>query len=353
MNKVIGILGGGQLGRMTVQAAERLGYKCHIYTPEQNSPASQVAADTTISGFGDDATLALWAQSVDVITYEFENVTLAAVQQLEQYKPVYPNSEALRICQDRLYEKSFCAELNIPTAPWLPVISGEEATQAAQHFGVPLIMKTARLGYDGKGQMRVDGVDDAPMAFFALNHTDVIAEALVDFDFEMSVIVARGIDKQMACYPPVKNIHRDGILHQTQAPAELPQALAQQAMQIAQTLAEKLDIVGLLAVEMFATKDGRIMVNELAPRPHNSGHWTLDAAMTSQFEQLVRAITGLPLGPADATHQAVMTNLLGDDIHNLTAYQNRADAHIHFYGKTDAQPGRKMGHVTEIIKKYN
>ncbi len=351
---VIGILGDGQLGRMTIKAATDLGFRCHVFGTIPDSPAAQVCADATLSvSYTDAAKLARFASAVDVITCEFENVPAEAFHILSQFTvPVRPGGEAFSIASDRIKEKTFLHSIGVPTTPWRAVTGYQEVQEALAVFG-EVIMKTVRMGYDGKGQMRFDNAVDAMAAWKTLNQDTAIAEAVVDFDREISVIVARGLDGKMAVYPAVENLHKNGILIQTTAPApRLAPTLAFHAESIARTIAERLNIVGLLAVEMFVTRDGEILVNEIAPRPHNSGHWTMDACYCSQFEQLVRAICGLPLGSTDWHHEAVMTNLLGEEV---SKYRDILDSDprlkLHLYGKKDARPGRKMGHVTQLFQK--
>jgi 5-(carboxyamino)imidazole ribonucleotide synthase len=345
MKKTIGILGGGQLGRMTAEAAARLGITAHIYTPHSDDCALQIAADFTVAGFDDLAALTAFARSVDVVTYEFENIPAVAVEEIEAIVPVYPNSAALRVTQNRVREKSLCRDLDIPTAPWREVKNLADAAAALAEFGA-IIIKTAEMGYDGKGQWKITSEKD--LAAVAFNN-QLIAEGIVKFDFEISVIAARGLDGEIKCYPPVRNEHKNHILWQTHAPAELPPAMAKCAEDYTKLLAEKLNIIGLLAVEMFVVS-GEILVNEMAPRPHNSGHWTIEGAATSQFEQLVRAITGMPLGDVTPRGKFVMTNLIGDDFTGGKKLAKELGGVFHDYGKQEIRPGRKMGHVTHQIK---
>ncbi len=346
----IGILGGGQLGRMIAQAAARLGYRCHIYCPETDGPAAQVAARHTIGGFEDETRLRDFATAVDVVTYEFENIPAGPVEMLAEMVPVRPNPRALRVAQDRMEEKRFASTLGIATAPWLPVRSEAEAESAILTIGRPAMLKTARLGYDGKGQIKIGAGDDAKAAWRGLGGAPCVLEGFVDFAMEVSVIVARGLDGAMLAYPAVENRHKNGILDVTLAPAEISPATAAAARDAALRLTKALDIVGLLAVEMFVARDGGILVNELAPRPHNSGHWTLDACATSQFEQLVRAICGLKLGGVDVFCPAIMQNLIGAEVEQWRAALDDPRAKLHLYGKSETRPGRKMGHVTRLLR---
>lgn len=344
---VIGILGGGQLGRMLAIAAARLGYHCHIFAPEVDPPAAEVAAKFTRADYTDAAAMAAFAQSCAVVTYEFENIPYEPVKAIAELVPVRPGTEALRITQDRLFEKDFCTSRGIATAPYRAVANPADLCAAATALGVPLVLKTRRMGYDGKGQYKVTSTDDAAAAFAALKSNALIAEGFISFRRELSVVLARGLDGSIASWGPVENIHRNHILWRTHAPAVIAPTLAADVERLATSLVEGLDYVGVLAVELFDCGD-RILVNELAPRVHNSGHWTLDAAITSQFEQHIRAICGLPLGAADRLCDAVMENLIGDEVETWPALLAEPNTKLHLYGKTEARPGRKMGHVTRL-----
>ena len=343
----IGILGGGQLGRMLAMAAARLGYHCHIYAPEADPPAAEVAAQFTRGEYTDAAAMAAFARSCAVVTYEFENIPFDPVAALARLVPVRPGTEALRISQDRLFEKDFCSARGIATAPYRPVANTEDLCAASTAVGLPLVLKTRRMGYDGKGQAKIGHVDDVPAAFAALKSDQLIAEGFIGFRRELSVVLARGVDGSIVSWGPVENIHRNHILWRTYAPARIEPVLAAEAERIARTLAEGLDYVGVLAVELFDCGD-RILVNEMAPRVHNSGHWTMDAAVTSQFEQHIRAICGLPLGDGGRLCDAVMENLIGDEIAAWPALLAEPNARLHLYGKAEARPGRKMGHVNRL-----
>ncbi len=347
----IGILGGGQLGRMTAQAAARLGYRTHVFCPEADSPTAQVTDRATVASYRDKGALDQFARSVDVATYEFENIPSFTVEVLAQRVPVRPGLTALKVCQDRLAEKDFISARGIPVAPYRPVPDPSALEPALADIAGAAVLKSTRMGYDGKAQAMIRAPGDVAGARERIGDQAAILEGFVDFDFELSVIAARGLDGTIACYPPVENRHRDHILAETIVPARLPPDEAQRAGDIAHDLIEALDMVGLLAVEMFHTGDGRLLVNELAPRPHNSGHWTLDACATSQFEQLVRAICGLPLGAVDRHSDAVMTNLIGDDAESWHDLLAEPGARLHLYGKAEARPGRKMGHVTRLTPK--
>jgi 5-(carboxyamino)imidazole ribonucleotide synthase len=344
----IGIIGGGQLGRMTAMAAARLGYRSHIFCPDNDCPASQVAT-ATIAAYEDYEALARFADRVDVVTFEFENIPAESVRVLSQHVAVRPGWHVLETAQDRLLEKSFFNSIDVGTAAWSPVLNLTGLKGAVAAHGRPAVLKTARFGYDGKGQVKIDATTSLDEAWAEMNGAPAILERFVDFERELSIIVARGLDGTAVCFDVVENRHRHHILDQTLAPAVMTPASRQQAEKIALLAAETLGLVGLLAVELFETRDGQLLVNEMAPRPHNSGHWTLDACATNQFEQLVRAICGLPLGSTQRHSDAVMTNLIGDDINQWMHFLGQADACLHLYGKTEARPGRKMGHVTQLI----
>jgi 5-(carboxyamino)imidazole ribonucleotide synthase len=345
---IIGILGGGQLGRMTALAAANLAYRCHIYCPDANSPAMQVSPLATVAAYDNEAALEKFADAVDVVTFEFENVPAATAALLATRKRLYPRAAILDICQNRLKEKDFLRAHGVATTPYRKVTSAGELASAFGEIGPRTILKTARWGYDGKGQIAIEPGVDVAAAWSSLKTSEAILEARVDFACEISVVLARGADGDIASYVPVENQHKHGILATTIAPASIASSLANLADTIARNIAEAIDLVGVLAVEMFVTKDGALIVNELAPRPHNSGHWTIDACVTSQFEQLVRAVCGLPLGSTAVRSEASMTNLIGPDV----AYWREAVAEprtkLHLYGKADAAPGRKMGHVTRL-----
>ena len=347
----IGIVGGGQLGRMLARAASRMGYKTHIFTPDTDSPASHVATKTTIGAYQDGAALRAFAQSVDVITFEFENIPAETLEMLDQIVAVRPKPSVLFTTRHRLREKEFIRAQGIATAPFAPVRSDEELAAAIKTIGTPSVLKTSEMGYDGKGQVVIKNAADAAKAWATLGRTECILEGFIEFSAEASVIVARSTLGEARCYPLVENIHRDHILHRTIAPAPFIDAHQEQATRIAKTLAEALDVVGLLAVEMFVTPGG-LLVNELAPRPHNSGHWSMEGAPTSQFEQHIRAICGWALGDTSAIRPCEMINLLGDDWLQWQEYAKLPEAHVHLYGKTDARPGRKMGHVTMVKRAH-
>lgn len=353
----IGILGGGQLARMTALAAARLGYKCHIFCTNRDEPALQVAARHTLAAFDDKAALEKFAKSADVVTLEWENVPLLALDTIARYQAVHPNVNVLRVSQDRIEEKTFARKIGLGTADFAAVQSAGELERVLKNFASPAILKSARMGYDGKGQVEIKPGMKAEAAWKEMGGQSGILEAFVDFACEISVIVARRGDGAMANYPAVENIHRNHILAETYAPARIEKRIAEEAESLARAFAEKLGVVGLLAVEMFVLRKPDhnahcVLVNEIAPRPHNSGHWTIDACAVSQFEQLVRAICGLPLGTTLPHSQAVMHNLLGNDIQRWPDLLKEPDACLHVYGKKEARPGRKMGHVTYLKEKW-
>jgi 5-(carboxyamino)imidazole ribonucleotide synthase len=351
-NGVIGIVGGGQLGRMSALAAARLGYRCRVLTPEPDSPAGQVSDGITLGDYEDTQALCDFAARVDVITFEFENVSAEGLELLAALKPVFPSPSVLRISQDRIAEKSFLNGAGAPTAPWRAVETLAELQQAAAELGLPSILKTTRLGYDGKGQALLRRPADLARAFAELSPKPLILEGFVDFACEISVIVARGANGDIAAFDAVENSHRDHILDMTFAPARIPEATAAESQALARHVAEALELVGLLAVEMFVAADGSVLVNEIAPRPHNSGHWTIDACAASQFELHIRAVAGLPLPAAIRHSDAVMKNLVGVEETALWPQIVAAPGLIpHLYGKAEARPGRKMGHVTRLFPK--
>lgn len=346
----IGILGGGQLGRMTAMAAARLGYRCVVLDPEADAPAADVAAHHLQAAYDDEAALADFIRRVDVVTLEWENVPVSALERLAQARPVRPGAAVLEVTQDRLAEKRFLNGHGIPTAPFMPVDDAAGLRAALAAIGPNGILKTRHLGYDGKGQIRLDpAIPTAPEeAIAALQGAPGILEGFVDFARELSVITARSPSGELRSFPPVENRHADQILIETIAPAELPAGVAAAAVDIAERIARTLALEGLLAVEMFLAADGRLLVNELAPRPHNSGHWSLDAAGVSQFEQLVRAICDLPLGDPTPICPSTMQNLLGHAVDAWAEILAEPGARLHLYGKRAVREGRKMGHVTRL-----
>ncbi len=349
----IGILGDGQLGRMIALAAAPLGYRCHVYGPEADSPAKQVTPYATTAAYDDRAALARFADAVDVVTFEFENVPADTAEIIAAIKPVRPGPNALRIAQDRLKEKDFLRSIDVATTQYREVASAEALVRAARDIGPRGVLKTVRGGYDGKGQVAIRADTDLAAAWREMGAEIGILESYVDFLCEISVIVARGIGGNWATYVPVENHHAHHILDTTIAPARIAPEVAMRAEAIARHVADRLELVGLLAVEMFVTSTGQVLVNELAPRPHNSGHWTIDACITSQFEQLVRAICGLPLGSPERHSDAVMKNLIGANIGRWRDALAEPAAKLHLYGKAKAAPGRKMGHVTRLLPRRN
>lgn len=344
----IGILGGGQLGRMLAMAAKRLGYRTHAYCPDKDSPAFDVCTHHTVAGYDNQKALAAFAQAVDVVTYEFENIPLEPLKAIGD--KIRPSLSVLETSQHRLKEKTAVNKFGIKTAPFAPVHNQTELEATISKIGLPAVLKTATLGYDGKGQAMLDAKTNLATAWKSLAANEAILEGFVDFKMEISVIVARGADGKMVAYCPVQNTHKNHILHETIVPAPISLALAAKAESIAKTIAKELGLGGLMAVEMFVTGNNELLVNELAPRPHNSGHWTIDAAVTSQFEQTVRAICGLPLGNPSRLCNARMLNLIGDEANDWQKYVAMPNAKLHLYGKKESRPGRKMGHVTFLEK---
>ena len=339
----IGILGGGQLGRMLAVAASRLGLKAHIFEPGANPPAGQVADQVTTASYEDEAALHRFAQSVDVITYEFENIPTSALDILEQIRPIHPGRRALAISQDRLSEKEFLTGLGLKVAPYANVTSAAEAEAAAQSIGTPSILKTRRMGYDGKGQVRLKNVSDMEQAWQAMQGAPSVLEGFINFSHEVSVIAARTSDGQVACYDPGENVHREGILHSTTVPAILSAAQRMDAVLLAGQILNALDYVGVMGVELFVTADG-LIVNEIAPRVHNSGHWTQNGCVICQFEQHIRAVASWPLGDGSRHSDIRMENLIGADMDRVPELR-KTNAALHLYGKSEVKPGRKMGHV--------
>ena len=342
----IGILGGGQLGRMLAMAAARLGFRTHIYEPAPNPPARDVAHALTTAAYDDQAALRAFAAAVDVITYEFENVPTAALDLLDSLKPIRPNRRALATAQDRLLEKDFLTSLGIACAPYAAVAKASDLDGAIAAIGTPAILKTTRLGYDGKGQMRLMSPADAPAAKAALRQESVL-EGFIDFSHEVSVIAARGLDGSVACYDPGETVHRDGILHTTTVPARLTASQRSDAILMAARILTALEYVGVMGFELFVTPKG-LIANEIAPRVHNSGHWTKNGCAVDQFEQHIRAITGWPLGDGSRHSDVVMENLIGDDILRVPKIARETGAALHLYGKGAPRPGRKMGHVNRM-----
>jgi len=349
----IGILGSGQLGRMLAMAALKLGLRCHIYAPESDAPAYDAASERTVAAFDDEAALARFADAVDVVTYEFENVPIGCVEFLEKRKPVRPAARALAASQDRLAEKTFLREIGLATAPFCAVPDAAALGPALAKIGRPAVLKTLRLGYDGKGQAMIREGSDLLALHRALGGGPMILEGFVAFDCEASVIVARSLEGATVAYDLCENEHDRHILARTHVPARVPPGVEAEAKALAAKAIEALDYVGVLAVELFVARDGaggaRLIVNELAPRVHNSGHWTIEGAQTSQFEQHIRAIAGWPLGSPARRGRIEMSNLIGDEADEWRDILAQPDVSLHLYGKLETRPGRKMGHVTRVF----
>jgi 5-(carboxyamino)imidazole ribonucleotide synthase len=347
LGSTIGILGGGQLGRMLTLAAARLGMKTHIYCPDAESPAFDVTPRSTVAAYDDEQALAVFASRVDVVTYEFENVPLRTAQFLAELKPLRPGAKALGISQDRLAEKAFLSINRIPVAPFAAIPDTELLTAELKEIGLPAVLKTTRLGYDGKGQQLIKKRSQAAAAFEALAPKPLVLEAFVPFDKEISVVVARAVDGDIAAYEPAENVHRDHILKTSTVPARIRGRTAARAIEIAGQIATALDYVGILGVEFFVLPGGKLLVNEIAPRVHNSGHWTEAVCVTDQFEQHIRAVCGWPLGDPTRLADVVMENLIGDEIAAIPAGLD-AGIRPQAYGKAESRPGRKMGHINRI-----
>jgi 5-(carboxyamino)imidazole ribonucleotide synthase len=351
----IGVLGGGQLGRMFAMAARRLGYRVHTLAPEDDTPTGQIADVEVKAAYDDLEAIRAFARKVDVVTFEFENVPAAAAAAAEAHAPVRPNGQALAIAQHRVREKTFLQQLGLPVPPFAAVHDAAELITALKRIGRPAVLKTASFGYDGKGQTRIDDAADdqaAAAAWTRLGTGEAVLEAFIDLACEVSVIGTRGLAGEWSYFGPIENVHRHHILDVSTAPASVPAALAKEAIEATRTVMNALDYVGILCIEFFVSRDGRLLINELAPRPHNSGHLTFDACRTSQFEQQLRAICGLPLGSAELIQPAAMANLLGDlwseGEPDWAAALSLPDVKLHLYGKTAARPGRKMGHLTAL-----
>ena len=347
----IGILGGGQLGRMLALAAARLGFKCHVFSPSPDSPAFDIVHRVTCADYGDTQALDRFAADVDVVTYEFENVPADTATFLAARVPVLPDPAILATTQDRLVEKNFVAGLGIRTAAFADVASPAHLGAAIERIGLPAVLKTRRFGYDGKGQVTIKNGTDPDAAWREVGGQACILEAFVPFEREVSVVAARGHDGSVECFDVTENEHRDHILKTSRVPAALSDADAAQARSIAETIAQKFGYVGVLAVEMFALRAGELLVNEIAPRVHNSGHWTLDGASVSQFEQHIRAVAGWPLAKPIRHGRVEMTNLIGRQVEDYRRYLTIPGVAVHLYGKTAVRAGRKMGHVTRVFEK--
>ena len=353
----IGVLGSGQLGRMLAIAARRMGYRVHTLSPGEDTPTGQVADLEITADFEDLDAIRAFAKGVDVVTFEFENVSTEAAAAAAELAPVRPSGSALHITQQRAREKAFLADHGFPTTPCAAVHTLDELAVALGIIDVPAIIKTAAFGYDGKGQHRINSIEDAERVWGLIGHQEAVVERLVDFSHELSVVAARGLDGAFAHYGAIENTHRNHILDLSIAPARVPLQVASEAVDLTHSIMEKLEYVGVLCVEYFLTQDSRLLVNEIAPRPHNSGHLTFDACVTSQFEQQVRAVCGLPLGSTGQLRPAAMANLLGDLWLNGEPDWSGAlalpEVKLHLYGKTEPRIGRKMGHLTAMADKVD
>jgi len=347
----LGILGGGQLGQMSAIAAKKLGISCIIFTPEHGSPASQISQQTIIADYSDESALRKFANSCDVITYEFENIPVDTIRFLTNLKPVFPDENLLKVSQDRIREKTFLNEIGIPTARWAQANASKDILTTLESWNIKeCILKTTRFGYDGKGQARYNrDTNDIEQIWAQLGTPPLIIEEIIPFECEISMIIARDTKGHLALYGPMVNEHKNHILSRTTIPANLPQDTTERATKIAKEIANRLNLQGVLTIELFLTKEGELLANEIAPRTHNSGHWSIDACPASQFENHVRAVCGLALGDSTPHSAAEMLNLIGDDVKKAQKYKDRSDAYIHLYGKRDIRPGRKMGHIT-ILK---
>ncbi len=350
----LGVLGSGQLGRMFAIAARRMGYRVHTFSPGDDTPTGQVADVEVTASYEDLDALRAFARLVDVVTFEFENVPIEAIDALEEHAPVRPSGVALHTAQQRGREKTFLADRGIPTVPFMPAATLDEMFSAVEQVGTPAVVKTTAFGYDGKGQHKVTKPGDVEHVWTAIGHQEAVVEKYISLQTEISVIAARGLDGEIKEYAPFENRHLHHILDLTTAPAAVPEAVAKRAVEITRTILEELQYVGVLCVEFFVSTDGELLVNEMAPRPHNSGHLTFDAAVTSQFEQQLRAICGLPLGSTDLVRPAAMANLLGDlwvdGDPNWAAAMRMPEVKLHLYGKDGPRPGRKMGHLTALAR---
>jgi 5-(carboxyamino)imidazole ribonucleotide synthase len=349
---VIGVLGGGQLGRMFAMAARRMGYRVHTLAPEHDTPTGQIADVEVVASYDDVDRIREFAKHVDVVTFEFENVSAAAVAAAEAHAIVRPNGRALEIAQHRIREKMFLHNLGLPVTPFAPVRSEIDLADGIRKVGRPAVLKTATFGYDGKGQVRLTSHDDPRAAWDQLGRHEAILEGFIDFERELSVVAARGVDGSIAAFVPIDNTHDHHILDVSIAPSSVAPEISAQAVEIARAVLQGLEYIGVLCVEFFLTRDGRLLINEIAPRPHNSGHLTFDASRTSQFEQQLRAVCGLPLGSPELLQPAAMANLLGDlwsiSEPNWAGALAMPNVKLHLYGKAVPRRGRKMGHLTVL-----
>ncbi len=349
---IIGVLGGGQLGRMFAMSARRLGYRVHTLAPDHDTPAGQIADVEIVASYDDVDRIREFARSVDVVTFEFENVSARAVSAAEDTAIVRPHGRSLQIAQHRLREKTFLRDAGLPVTPFAAVRSQADLVEAVRIVGLPAILKTAAFGYDGKGQVALQHGTNLADAWRSIDTDEAILEAFIDFEREVSVVAARGVDGSVEAFAPIENAHRQHVLDVSVVPADLPSPLAAAAIDVTRIVLERLDYVGILCVEFFVGRDGRLMINEIAPRPHNSGHLTIEACRTSQFEQQLRAICGYPLGSPELLQPAAMANLLGDlwagGVPDWDAALAMPDVKLHLYGKATPRPGRKMGHLTAL-----
>ena len=345
----LGILGSGQLGRMSALAAAELGIKVHIYGPDKDSPAGHVAAKSYRGSYKDKKKLKAFADSVDVVSYEFENIPVETIRYIQETKPVYPDDRLLEISQNRVAEKKYLNDIGIPTAKWAAIYTPEDIDKAVNDLRCrDYILKTTRFGYDGKGQTVHKASDNAKRSFAKLNSDELILEEMIDFKCEISIIIARDKYGKAAIYGPIENVHKNHILHTSTVPANIDANVVGKAKRVARKLANEVGLIGVLGLEMFVTQKGDILANEIAPRTHNSGHWTIDACAVSQFEQHVRTVCGLPVGNPTPHSDAIMTNLIGKDVNKTKNFYETKGACIHLYGKSETRNGRKMGHVTVL-----
>ncbi len=350
----IGVLGSGQLGRMFAIAARRMGYRVHTLSPDEDTPTGQIADVEINAPYEDLDAVCKFASAVSVVTFEFENVPAATAAAAARCAPVRPSGHVLHTAQHRLREKMFLSQSGLPVTPFRRVSNAAELAEAANQLGLPAILKTADFGYDGKGQFRIKSPEDLPAAWRAVGEREAVLEAFIDFDREISVVAARDIDGNFVHYGAIENHHQNGILDLSIAPGRVPSRVVKDAVELARTVLHKLEVVGVLCVEFFVCKDGGLVINELAPRPHNSGHFTFDANITSQFEQQLRAVCLLPLGDVTQLRSAAMANLLGElwseGEPNWLAAAEIPDVKLHLYGKMEPRPGRKMGHLTALTQ---
>lgn len=349
---VLGVLGSGQLGRMFAISARRLGYRVHVLSPDDDTPTGQVADVEIRAAYDDLDAVARFAKGVSVVTFEFENVLSSTTEVCERFAPVRPAGKVLHVTQHRVREKSFLKNAGLPVTPFVPVNSREDLDAAISRLGLPSVLKTASWGYDGKGQIKLNSPADVDRAWSQLGSQELILEQFIDFAGEVSVVGARGLSGEFVAYGPMRNSHRNHILDISSVPANLPPGVAQRAVEITREVFRQLDVVGVLCVEFFLTTQGELLINELAPRPHNSGHLTIDAHVTCQFEQQVRAVCGLPLGSGELLRPAAMANLLGDEwFPNPPRWDEvlrHGDVKLHLYGKAEPRRARKMGHLTAL-----